>query len=185
MNTATNAVNNPVRRRSPEINTGELPIGERKTIIMPEAGLPDRENIVVADKTDARLDNKLMKDLLFNEEPVEIIIAKGEGKYPEPAVLCAVNGKGAEQLINGVWVSKGWLPTEVPVVTKRKYVEVLIRAKPQSVKTFAPKLSTDDVEAGKQENTIKFNTTRANQISIIGDPNPAGRDWVAKLMREG
>ena len=119
--------------------------------------------------------------------------AKGRGQ-PRPIARISANRlalcpgpytSGGRRIINGVWVSKGWLPTEVPVVTKRKYVEVLIRAKPQSVKTFAPKLSTDDVEAGKQENTIKFNTTRANQISIIGDPNPAGRDWVAKLMREG
>ena len=185
MNTATQAVNNPVRRSAPEINTGDMQIDQPPRIAMPDDGLPDRENIVVAAAGSKALESsKYMRSLQFNEDPVTIIIAPDQGKNPAPCVDVWVNGKGAEQLIGGQWVTKGWLPVNRPVTTRRKYVEVLIRSKPMAVNTYSPKLAEEDVRSGKQENVIDRNVRPSNAISVVGDENPAGREWLQKLMWE-
>lgn len=183
MNTSTNAANNPVRRRGAEINTGDLPIGQPGRIILPAEGLPDREEIAqVPGLQGGKQLSKYMSDLSFAEEPITIRIEPGQGKFAPKIADCWVNGIGAEFVINGKFVRKGWLPVGVEVITKRKYVEVLLRSKPTNVSTpETPDFSKSDDD----NNWIDRRTSCNTPITIIRDDSPASRDWYAKIMMEG
>lgn len=180
MNTA--AVNNPVTRRKAEVNTGDFAVGQKDPIILGDH-LPDREAIAVSPPVDSPKQlSKYLQDLTFFEDPVTIRIEQvnmGLTKFAPKVQDCWCNGKGAEQLIDGKWVTFGWLPVGVPVTTKRKYVEVLLRAKLDNVTTEVRKHDTHE------ENIINRNTASSCPISILSDASPAGRDWVEKILREG
>ena len=179
MNTQTNAINNPVRRSAPQIDTGNLPVGQPQRIVMPDEGLPDREDLALAPPIDSpRQLNNYMTDIMFNEEPITIRLERSPEKFAPRVVDCWVNGKGAEQLIGGKWVTKGWLPVGIPTITKRKYVEVLLRAKRDLVQTAVVK------HEDREDNIIDRYTSSASPLSIVRDDNPAGADWVQKILME-
>jgi len=178
MQTAANA---PVRKSRAEVNTGEMEMQSRPKIVMPDSGLPTREDIVPAVDGIKVLQKKYLQDLAFNEEPVMIRIASsnhGE-KNPPKVVDCWCNGVKAEQFIDGKWVQCGWLPIDKPVITKRKYVEILLRSKRDQIET---KHQGTDHE--NPENALVFNTHAVSLISIMQDKNPAGIDWLTQIMYE-
>lgn len=175
------AQNTPVMRRKAEVNTGDFPVGQKDRIVLPADGsMPNREDIAIAPAMDGGKHlSKYMQDLAFGEEPVTIRIEPGQGKFAPKVWDCWVNGVGAEQLINGQWVKKGWLPVGVPVTTKRKYVENLLRAKHDNVQTKVVRRQDDE------DNVIDRYTSNATPVTIIRDDSPASRDWVEKILREG
>lgn len=118
--------------------------------------------------------------LAFNEEAITLLIADtgSQSEYPETFVQCSVNGKPAEVMINGGWQPIGWLPIGVEFITRRKYVEVLARAKPETVRT-----EHDDATVKNPRNMLKRSTRQAYPMSILRDDNPRGREWFARITQ--
>lgn len=179
---STDASSTPIIRRKAEVNTGDFPVGQKDSILLSADKMPDREQIAIAPPMDnGKTLNKYMSDLKFGEDPIEIRIEPYNigARFAPNMQDCWVNGKGAEQHINGQWVTKGWLPIGKPVVTKRKYVENLLRSKQDNVQTRTVR------HEDHEDNIVDRRTTSACPISILSDPSPAGRDWLEKILREG
>ena len=161
----------------PEVHTGDMKIEQQPRIRLPNEGPLDRESeILIAGEDSAEKDHMAL--LAFYEEPVAIRIEPSAEKFAPKVVDCWVNGKGAEQLIGDKWVAFGWLPVGVPVVTKRKYVEVLARAKMDNVQTNVIERDGED-----PQNVIDRFTSQRNPFSILRDDNPKGHEWLLNIMR--
>lgn len=173
---AKNATTSRGRR---ELNTGDMEVGQRPDILLTGTGPIQRipEEII---PVDTPLHDDYAKALEFMEEPVAIRLEpSGQNNAPRQ-VPCYVNGKAAELLINGRWAPIGWIPVGQVVVTRRKYVEVLARAKPDSV-------LTEVIEAPGQDpmNNIKRSTSVRCPLSVIKDNNPIGAEWLTRIIAEG
>jgi hypothetical protein len=117
--------------------------------------------------------------LAFNEEPITIIIEENtRSDFPETFVPVTVQGKGAEVFENGRWMEVGWLPIGREIITRRKYVEVLIGSKSDSVKT-----THDDATVERPRNTVSRRTSSNYPVTILNDANPLGREWVARIRQ--
>lgn len=120
-----------------------------------------------------------LSQLAFNEEPVTIIIEENtRTDFPETHVPVSVQGKGAEVFENGRWNEFGWLPIGREITTKRKYVEVLIRAKLDTIKT-----QHDDATVEKPRNTLQRRTSAAYPVTVLHDANPVGREWFTNVRQ--
>lgn len=168
------ALHNPVVRRTrKEVHTDDMPIDQRQSVDTTDD--IDHENIVLASD---HLTTDYAKLLAFMEEPVTIRIEKSSEKHAPTVVDCWVNGRGAEVLINGQWISLGYLPVAREVTTKRKYIEVLARSKVDNITTEVEQ--TPDSE----RNLVNIGTSSKAPFSVLEDRNPAGRAWLTGLMRE-
>lgn len=164
--------------RQREIHTGELPVGQAPDIdisldspIIHGEEMPNisHEQELQASHTAA---------LAFMEEPVMIRISESTNSdFPETHVPVQVNGKDAEVLQNGKWLSIGWLPIGTPLTTKRKYVEVLARSTSDVVTTVH-----DGADVEKPRNTVKRRTKAQYPLSILQDNNPRGHEWLSRIM---
>src|SRR5688572_27922351 len=95
----------------------------------------DRKTIIQADLT-AVGSKEYLERLAAGEEPVEMRIEPSTDQNAPHSYYCAVNGKGAECLSPaGEWVPIDWVPVGQNLTMKRKYVEVLVRAKRDRVTT--------------------------------------------------
>lgn len=172
MNDAKNA---PVTRQynRKEVNTGDMPIGQK-----PDIDISLDARIVHGESIPNATDEQFMADLAFMEEPVTILIAENSrSDFPETHVPVQVNGKEAEVMQNGRWLTIGWLPIGVQLTTKRKYVEVLARSKSDAVKT-----NHDDATVERPQNKISRRTSANYPMTIIQDNNPRGHEWVSRIM---
>lgn len=106
-------------------------------------------------------------ELAFNEDILTIIVARGREKHA-PTMH--------DPKVNGV---PFWIRCDVPQNVPRKYVEVLLRSQPMDVQT-----RVDDGPDGQPINRIERSQAGAFALTIIKDPSPKGRDWMAKVMRE-
>jgi len=142
--------------------------------------LSDRKpDIVIGERiTMANINDDYADELAFNEEPVTIRIEPSSDKNAAAHVPLWINGRGGEVLLQGQWVPCGYLPVNTVLTTKRKYVEVLMRAKIDTV-------NTDVIEEqGKDPvNKVKRFTTAAHTFSIIKDKNPLSQAWLTELRR--
>ena len=116
--------------------------------------------------------------LAFAEEPVTIRLEQSSEKNTATVHPVWCNGKGAEVLINGKWREVTYLPTNVELTTKRKYVAILAGAKIDSVKT---EIQNEDSE--HPNNVTRRITTALVTFSVIEDKNPLGRAWIQELVR--
>lgn len=131
--------------------------------------------IVLVDKP---LNKDFLDELAFQEEPVLIILNPSSEKNAPTAFPVWVNGKGAEVFQNGKWMEIGYLPVGRPLTIKRKYVEVIIRAKLDSVTTLH-----DDATVERPHNRINRATSAVHSYSILEDTNPKGRAWAQEMIR--
>ncbi len=171
------ALSSPARRARKEMHTADMALGQPDAIEMPEVGLPERGDAVVA--VTEPLHSAYTQALLFAEEPVTILINKSQEKFAPLTVDCWCNGKGAEVMADGKWVEFGWLPVERAVTTKRKYVEILARSKHMSINTVV-----GDINDESPKNEISRSNSLKAQFSIIGDTSPQAAVWIQSLMRE-
>lgn len=119
-----------------------------------------------------------LDELAFNEEPVTIRIEPSAEKNAALWHPIWVNGKGCEVWIGGQWREFTYLPVGEVVTVKRKYVEVLLRSKTDTVQTHVK-----EVEGENPQNVIKRFTSAVVSFSIIQDKNPLGAAWVEELRR--
>lgn len=145
------------------------PLGEpwddddRKTVATPAGGYDEKAN------------HKYYKDLQFMEEPVKIVLSAVHGDKANCTDLIAVNGKWAELLVNGQWLPVGYLPKGGPIVTKRKYLDVILRSKGDEVQTHMDKLPDGDIQ-----NRVSRTTYGVHTVQVLEDKNPAGAEWLLK-----
>jgi len=167
-----NAADTPVRKNRRELHVGDIPIEQKADIL----DIHDHESDVIVAHTVEKSD--YLDELTFNEEPVTIRLEPSAEKFASKWVPCWVNGKGAEVLVNGKWVEFGYLPVSQMLTTKRKYVEVLLRSKRDSVNTNVIERDNED-----PQNIIERSTTSTALFSIIEDRNPRGAEWATELRR--
>lgn len=116
--------------------------------------------------------------LAFAEEPVEIMVQPSSEKFGAKFVECWVQGKGIEiyDTRTGQWYPNGSIPRGVPVITKRKYVEILLRSKTTDIRTNVVE------NPGEDPTNNMFRSTHANfPVQIIRDDNPKGREWFYRM----
>lgn len=108
--------------------------------------------------------NDMAEALAFMEEPIKVIVHDSADLNAEPIVELNVNGinqyiiRGQEQVI------------------KRKYVEVLARARRVATKTVT------GVQGDRVVNQVSQHSAVRYPFSVIEDPNPRGRAWLKGLM---
>lgn len=170
------AINTPIRRSRDELNTADLPIGQKADIYLQNDKPIDREQVIVALET---VSDDYLDQLKFNEEPVTILIHPSREKNAPSVIDCWVNGKGAEVWIRGAWVALCWLPINHECIVKRKYIEVLARASIDTITT-----DVQDATVEYPENKIVRVTSALCTFSVLEDVSPKGREWLRRIMAQ-
>jgi hypothetical protein len=156
-----------------EIHTSDVKIEQKAPLI---GDLPERAPEIV--RAEQVIDKNYADELAFNEEPVTIRIAPSTEKNAARHIYCAVNGIGCEVWTNGQWVQMPYIPVAQNLTVKRKYIEVLIRAKKDEI-------TTDHQDVGSEyiDNRVNRMTSAVAALSIVEDKNPRGGAWATELMR--
>ena len=147
-----------------------------------DLGLDDLERepeIVKAEGKDLE-DKDRLANLAFAEEPLTIVIHPSSEKNAASSHPVWNQGLGAEILINGKWRSITWLPFNQQLVTKRKYVEIMARAKFDRVETITPQINNEDTLGTTK---VQRFTSPVLSFSIIRDDNPKGAAWINEMLR--
>lgn len=124
------------------------------------------------------IDADYQAELSFMEEPVTIRLEPSTEKNAANVFPCWCNGRGGELMVDGRWITVTYLPVGMEITTKRKYLEVIVRAKIDTIQT-------DVIENPGQdpENRIRRFTSPIHSFSIIEDRNPRGAAWLTELRR--
>ena len=102
----------------------------------------------------------------FMNEPVTIVVNPPQD--PDDPMLVQVGVNGVNQFI----------PRGEPIAVKRKYVEVLARAKRTDFK------QTLDDRLGEAMNHLRSMHSLRFPFSVIRDPNPNGGAWLTGVLAE-
>jgi hypothetical protein len=143
----------------------------------PVERLEDRGGDVVEAERDLKAE--YLAELAFMEEPVTIRLEPSALPNAPTTFPVWVNGREGEMLINGQWIGVGWYPVGEVITIKRKYLEVIVRNKIDTI-------STVHGEPGSTEfirNEVRRNTSAVHSFSIIEDRNPRGPAWLTELRR--
>jgi hypothetical protein len=162
------AKNNPVNQRRDRDQEAEVPMS---ILDMPIEGdidkmrRPDQRYESVDIDIVANMDHA--EQMAFLEELVCINIAETSEEGAENPVPLWVNGRG-------VAILRGQ-----DTVLKRKYVELLLRAKPEGIKTKLKRNGEGDVK-----NLIEKTRALKYPFAIVRDDNPKGLAWARKIRSE-
>ena len=168
--TPTKALHTPVVRhlqheREAEVNldimTMELPELEKllETMERPDHQIESVGNLAKFDSW--------AEEMAFLEEPLIIQIHEDADPSAENPVMVYNNGRSCA-------IRRG-----VPQVIRRKFVEQLMRAKPETVRT---KIDTRDQD--KVKNLIVKQASLKYPFSILRDDSPRSRAWQKKILSE-
>ena len=179
----TEVENPPVRRRrvapvtiTKSVDYTDDQLAQRDPVPHSLEEAPDLSDTIQA-VDPKHIEKEYLERLKMDNDPVTIVIAKGNEQKPALTVPVWVQGIGAEVLKDGKWVQLGWLPVDIAVTTKRKYVEALARAKPVNV--------DNEIIGGMNAFGPMPHTARAlNQFSVLEDRNPKGGEWLRRLAAE-
>jgi hypothetical protein len=171
MATLTNLVmakNNPVQRRHDQDQYSEVP---RQVLDMPIDGSLD--NMRRPDQRLEQVDIDIVRDmdhaamLAFLNELVCVNIAETAEEGAENPVVLGINGRQVP-ILRGqdTWV-------------RRCYVELLLRAKPEAIKTRLTRNGEGDVK-----NHIDKTRSLKYPFQIVADKNPRGMAWARKIRSE-
>jgi hypothetical protein len=134
--------------------------------------------------SEASAKNVYLDDLKFNEQPVSVVIPRSAERNAPGYVHCKVNGVGAEVLnpITKQWMRWEWLPLGVVLTVKRKYLEVLARARKDSVTTR----EVNPFPLPNQDGfVLERDTTQVAPFTVRHDPaGERGADWYRRAMTE-
>jgi hypothetical protein len=159
--------------RTKEVHSSDTKINQ-----LPDVDLTkDRESDVI-DIENVMPDKDHLDLLKFSEEPVKIRIEQSTDKNAATRFPVWVNGKGGEMFEQGKWRAVTWFPTGIAFTTKRKYVEVIARAKVNHIDYRATMESTDDMR-----DNVRRRTTAVNAFSVIEDKNPRGAAWLQSILQ--
>lgn len=124
------------------------------------------------------LSPEYIAELAFMQEPVTIRLEPSSDKNAAGAFPVWVNGKPAEVFQNGRWNEIGYLPVSRELTVRRSVLEVIIRAKVDTVHT---KILEEHSE--RPNNVVQRFTSPVHSFSILEDKNPRGAAWVQELRR--
>lgn len=116
--------------------------------------------------------------LLFMEEPVTIRLEPSSDKNAATAFPVWCNGQKAQVFQGGRWDEIGYLPVGVPLIVKRKILEVIVRTKIDTVHT-----RVQEMDSERPNNVIQRFTSPVHSYSVLHDPNPRGPAWMQELRR--
>lgn len=133
-------------------------------------------DVVAADSS--LIAREYLDELNFMEDKVTIRLQPSTDRNAAMAFPVWVNGKAAEVFRNGRWYEIGYLPVAVNLVVKRKVLEVIVRAKVDTITT-----QIVGAEMERPDNRIQRFTTPVHSVSVIEDRNPKGAAWMTELMR--
>lgn len=105
-------------------------------------------------------------ELAFNEEVLQVMVHESTDKNAEQMVDVYVNGT-PQRFLRGHVQS-----------VKRKFVEVLARAKPQSITTSVQTTNEDVINKVLKSSALRY------PFSVHFDPNPKGPAWLRKVLAE-
>lgn len=132
-------------------------------------------NVVVADQS--AIDKEYAEELKFMEEAVTIRLEQSSEKNAATVQPAWVDGKGAEVFINGRWYPITYLPIGQTLITKRKYLEVLLRAKFTRIET-----KHDDATVDNPQNRVIRHTSSVVPVTIVKDTE-LGAEWAREILR--
>lgn len=158
--------NTPVRRGRREISTADMEIGQRADLLIPNDGPLVREREEIA-AVDSPPNKSQLDELAFMEERVTIRIEPSADRFAKQVVDVYVNGVPE------------WIPVGQPYTVKRKYVEVLARAKQETISTVSGSTNDEDPVNRIQ----RFNSSKY-PFTVINDPSPRGAAWLTRLLAE-
>lgn len=104
----------------------------------------------------------------FMLEPVVVRIHSTKDKNEPPLVFVGINGDNR------------WLPRNRAIKLPRKFVERLAQAQEMAFETKENKDMTVD-----NAMTISRSIAQAYEFSVLDDPSPIGRRWLARMVRSG
>lgn len=105
--------------------------------------------------------------LKFNEEWLIITVHESTEIGVEDPLPLSING------------STVLIPRGKPTLVRRKYVELLMRMKPQNVTTRIDRSDPDNIK-----NIIEKRSALRHPFSIIRDDNPRSAEWIKRVMQE-
>ena len=148
-------------------DTREHNVGQDQSKTLPASGSIDKgaiEDIIVQQDT-PRFDEK-MQNLKFAEERVEVTII--DSGMPDAEQLIHLSNNGVSQ----------YLMRGIPTMVKRKFVEVLARAKLGNV-------STNKSIDNQGNNTMNIKVTHGLKypFTVAGDSRD-GSDWLRRTLAE-
>lgn len=151
-----------------KLDTNEVQVGQNQAFDIPNTGHIDRENF--RDEF-ATVDTPTWKDTAklaaFMEEPVLVVISDTEAQNAEQVIQLAVQGKNQ-------FIFRG-----TPIWVKRKYLEVLARARPESITTQE---FTD--ASGNRATRILKTMGLKYPFRVLEDKNPDGSRWLETILKE-
>jgi hypothetical protein len=128
--------------------------------------LRDSLNAVVSHSIDDPHLKKYMADAGFMEEQVLVRVA-ASSNLDDPKIVEVWNDGRPQRLIRGEWV-----------IVRRKFVEVLARAKPFGV-------TTPEIIDANGDRTTRIDTHNGNMYPFeMRDRNPIGQAWLARILSE-
>lgn len=157
-----------------ELQSDDVKIDQRP---MPDTKAERDEGHVILVDSDV-IDKKYADELAFMEMPVKIRLHPSSDVNAIASFEVRVNGKGGEILVGGRWFERTWLPVGEEIIIKRKYLEVIARAKIDSIRT--PKMES---LAEHPDNRPSRFTSAVNSFSVIEDKSPRGAAWLTDILR--
>ena len=151
------------------IDTDSEQIGQEQTHIIPSHGDLDRDDFKSNFATiDTPMGSAHVQELMFMEEMVQVMIPFGANPETEEQFVDVGN--------NGV---RQFIQRGEPQYVKRKFVEVLARAKRE-------KISTPEFTDATGARTTKIVRTPAliHGFQVIEDKNPNGAAWLRRILAE-
>lgn len=150
------------------METHDVKVGQDKPLIIPTSG--DIGNIQRTDQQIEVVDGPSLGDyaaeLAFNEEYVEVTVHETTDKNAAMLVDVYCNG-----------VPQRFIRGQTQRV-KRKFVEVLARAKQTRIKTEVEMRGNDPV------NKIVRTTGLRYPFRVDNDRNPKGQDWLKRILMQ-
>lgn len=151
------------------VHTADQLIGQEQSHVIPSTGDLDRDDFRANFETiDTPVQSAHFKELAFMEELVEIEIPCGPNPDAEEQFIPIMN--------NGItqYVQRG-----VPQYIKRKFVEVLARAK-------RDKITTPEIidSTGARATKIVSTSALIHNFAMLTDNNPNGRTWLKRVLAE-
>lgn len=152
----------------PRSNTEEMQVGQAQSFDIPLTGSinPEdfKDNFEIVDGPQYDDQAKLLK---FMEEPVKVMI--NDNGMPNAAQTIQLSVQGVNQfLIRGV-----------PICIKRKFVEILARAKTEILQT------PEYLDAsGNRATRLTKSHVLLHPFSILEDRNPNGSKWLENILKE-
>ena len=152
-----------------QMDTRDHKVGQDTSVILDDQGVIERPDLDIQPIEGPNAES-LASELAFMEEPIEVIVAESTDERAENPIFTAVNG-----VTQFFWRGQ-------PQTVKRKYIEVLARAKQTDVRT-----NVMQQHAGAEPiNRIDKTTALKYPFQIISDPSGRkGSDWLKRILAQG